>query len=195
MAPALRRIPRLLAISPPVEASSWVDRAPELVAAGADGLLLRVFDDAPIEGWVERLLATGATVVLHAACGAYRGVGLHLPDGAPIPEHRGLVGISAHDAAGLQVDADYALLAPVFAPRSKPTSRPPLGLDGLRALIAGARMPVLALGGITPGNAAACVAAGAHGVAGIGSFADPASVAAIAAQLPVDGLAVPEEAP
>ena len=62
------------------------------------------------------------------------------------------------------------MLAPVFAPLSKPAGMPPLGLDALRAITARARIPVIALGGVTEANAPLCVEAGAAGVAGITLF-------------------------
>jgi thiamine-phosphate pyrophosphorylase len=63
--------------------------------------------------------------------------------------------------------ADYAILAPIFKPLSKTDSRPPLGLPALRRIVNRASVPVIALGGITSENAAACIEAGAAGVAGI----------------------------
>jgi thiamine-phosphate pyrophosphorylase len=44
------------------------------------------------------------------------------------------------------------------------------GLAGLRLAATGSPAPVIAIGGVRPDNAAACVAAGASGVAGIGMF-------------------------
>ena len=115
------------------------------------------------------------------------GWGLHLPDrlleGAPsLAEHRravrGLLGQSVHDAAGLAAAADagldYVILAPVFAPGSKPGDvRPTLGIAGLIALIAGAGLPVYALGGVGPEAAGACIAAGAIGVASLSALFGP----------------------
>jgi thiamine monophosphate synthase len=77
---------------------------------------------------------------------------------------------------------DYTLFAPVFPPT---TAQPgaPVGSKlpaGLAALTAWTREPgavVFALGGIGPATAAACLAAGAHGLAGIGVFfGEPAQV-------------------
>jgi|GEM_PF-1656412 len=70
---------------------------------------------------------------------------------------------------------DYTLFAPVFAPTTAQPGRPsgskiPAGLVALRAWTAAAGAVVYALGGISPANAAACLAAGAHGLAGIGVF-------------------------
>lgn len=88
--------------------------------------------------------------------------------GAPRPGH-GLV--------------DYTLFAPVFAPTTAQPGRPPgnkipAGLVALRAWTTAAGAVVYALGGISPANAAACLAAGAHGLAGIGVFfGEPGQVA------------------
>jgi thiamine-phosphate pyrophosphorylase len=65
--------------------------------------------------------------------------------------------------------ADFALLAPIFPPRSKADARAPLGLEAIREAAA-FKIPVIALGGITEENVAQCVAAGAAGVAGITLF-------------------------
>jgi len=95
-----------------------------------------------------------------------------------------VVGRACHGGAELVAaaaeGAAYATLGPVFPTTSKPGYGPALRLHGLRALCAGARLPVYALGGIdSPDRAAACVAAGAAGVAVMGSVmraADPSTV-------------------
>jgi thiamine-phosphate pyrophosphorylase len=68
----------------------------------------------------------------------------------------------------LHAGADYVTASPVFVTASKPGYGPPLGLDGLARIVAAARGPVIALGGITEGNAAECLAAGACGIAVMG---------------------------
>jgi thiamine-phosphate diphosphorylase len=101
--------------------------------------------------------------------------GLHVPAAGPPPAtaRRGLrpgtgVGRSAHDEAELRdaAGADWVLLSPVFATRSKPGAHP-LGLERLAALAAAAPAPVYALGGVTAGRAADCLRAGCAGVAAI----------------------------
>ena len=78
---------------------------------------------------------------------------------------------------------DYTLFAPVFAPTTTQPGRPPgskipAGLAALRAWTAAPGAVIYALGGISPANAAACLAAGAHGLAGIGVFfGEPGQVA------------------
>ncbi len=67
-------------------------------------------------------------------------------------------------------------VSPVFLTASKPGYGPALGLDGLTKIIAAAAGPVVALGGITPDNAALCRGAGASGIAVMGEVmraADP----------------------
>jgi len=91
-----------------------------------------------------------------------------------------LVGVSCHSAQEVRrADAaSYAQLAPIFPPLSKPADRTPLGLDALRAARGG--IPVLAQGGIEASNVAACIEAGAAGVAVTGAIAlaaDPAAAA------------------
>lgn len=64
--------------------------------------------------------------------------------------------------------ADFAVFAPVFEKKDDSHARP-AGLDALRQACR-EKIPVLALGGITVGNACACREAGAAGVAGIRLF-------------------------
>lgn len=111
------------------------------------------------------------------------GDAIHLPAAAPtVPA--GLVGRSCHCSAELSrlTIEDYVTLSPVFRTASKPGYGPPLGLAGLGALRQRADRPVLALGGIeTPTQVAACLAAGAAGVAVMGAVmraADPQSLVA-----------------
>jgi len=58
----------------------------------------------------------------------------------------------------------------VFAPLSKASERPVLGVERLGEAVRAVKIPVLALGGITVENAAECLRAGAAGVAGITLF-------------------------
>jgi thiamine monophosphate synthase len=92
------------------------------------------------------------------------------------------VGRSCHDAAelGRVSTEDYAFVSPVFPTPSKPGYGPALTPAGLAELVRRSPVPVVALGGVqTPEDAAACVAAGAAGVAVMGAVmraTDPASV-------------------
>jgi thiamine-phosphate pyrophosphorylase len=111
---------------------------------------------------------------------------LHLPAAAlghKVDAAHLLLGASVHDAgeveAALEAGADYLLAAPVFETASKTLQRPPLGLAGLRAIAGAVPVPVIALGGILPERAPACLQAGAAGVAAMGAVMradDPALV-------------------
>jgi thiamine-phosphate pyrophosphorylase len=83
-----------------------------------------------------------------------------------------MVGRSVHSTAeaGHASDADYLVFGTVFASASKRPDAPVVGQAALRQAVAAARVPMLAIGGITPARVAACRAAGAAGVAAIGLF-------------------------
>jgi thiamine-phosphate pyrophosphorylase len=112
------------------------------------------------------------------ACGA---AGVHLRDRSISPARirriapaNFVISVACHDEESVlraeREGADNAVLAPIFAPLSKPAAAPPLGLDTLRSIAAKARIPVIALGGITAENAQLCMEAGAAGIAGITMF-------------------------
>ena len=80
-----------------------------------------------------------------------------------------LLGLSAADVDEA-VDAKrrgaaYVGAGPIWPTPSKPDADPPIGLDGLARISAAVSIPVVAIGGIDPGNVAECLAAGAPGVA------------------------------
>jgi thiamine-phosphate pyrophosphorylase len=124
----------------------------------------------------------GATITVHddidAAIAAGAG-GVHLPSGGDpaavrLRLPRGLIGVSAHTpqeaAALLAAKADYATLSPIFPSPSKPDYGPPLGLGALREAAAQTNRAIIALAGIDETNAAACLAAGASGIAVMGEI-------------------------
>lgn len=93
-----------------------------------------------------------------------------------------LIGVSTHSApeAGLarRSGSDFVVFGPVFETASKRKFGAPQGLTNLERVCAElSPFPVLALGGVTVGNAADCIQAGAQGVAGISIFGDPARLA------------------
>ena len=106
--------------------------------------------------------------------------GIHLKSDSPkVREFRRitpkgfLISVACHSVEEVKQaageGADYALLGPIFPPRSKTDLRTPLGVAVLeQATRCG--IPVLALGGITEENAPLCANAGAAGVAGISLF-------------------------
>lgn len=79
-----------------------------------------------------------------------------------------LIGRSVHGVDGArraEADgADYLLAGHVFETPSK-SGEPGRGLDWLRDVCAGVRIPVIAIGGITANRTPAVLAAGAYGVA------------------------------
>lgn len=78
----------------------------------------------------------------------------------------------AADANDEQVD--YRLLAPVFHTACKPDAAP-IGLAAITGLLDAESTPVIALGGVTPLNAAECLRAGALGVAVCGGVMESES--------------------
>jgi len=124
------------------------------LAVAADGVHLRSADISPLE--VRKIWRQ---------CGA----------GAPARENSQpapAIAVSCHTASEIasaaKDGADFVVVAPVFEKRESP-SMSPLGLEGLRQACRH-EIPVLALGGVTLENAAACLNAGAAGIAAIRLF-------------------------
>lgn len=165
------------------------------VGAGARAVVVRERDledheRAELVSDLRKVLApVGGTLVV-AAPTVGRPVGVHLRRGDPLPRTRPvLLGRSCHDATELARAAaegcDYVTLSPVASSVSKPGYGPVLGRDGFAELaqrtgeVHGRRPAVYALGGVTPYNAGDWLAAGADGVAVMGSVMradDPGAV-------------------
>jgi len=152
----------------------------------------------------ERLLLLRRLVELGHRCGARISVhedidaalaagaaGVHLPAGADPAEARArlppgmLLGVSAHGAEELAraaaAGADYATFSPIFPSASKPGYGPALGFDALARAAASVSIPIIALGGVDRARIAACVDAGAAGIAvmgGVMAADDPGMVMA-----------------
>ena len=119
--------------------------------------------------------------------------GVHLPArGLPATEVRRsysniLIGASTHNVDELRRaedgGANFAVFGPVFAPTSKKSAHPPVGVGALAEAATAVEIPVLALGGVTEENARECVAAGAAGVAGISLFQASPNLAATVKRL------------
>jgi thiamine-phosphate pyrophosphorylase len=105
---------------------------------------------------------------------------------AALPENF-LVGASTHsldEARAAERDgADYIFFGPVFATPAKLQYGAAQGVACLREICRAVRIRVIAIGGITAENAAACLRAGAAGIAAIRLFQDSADVAATVHQL------------
>jgi thiamine-phosphate pyrophosphorylase len=119
-----------------------------------------------VHGGVPTAVAADADGVHLAAGGDVAGARAALGLGA-------LVGVSIHgivEARSLDPTlVDYAIAGPVFETASKPGYGPALGSEGIRAIANVARVPVIAIGGITPERAVEIIAAGAAGIAVMGS--------------------------
>lgn len=75
--------------------------------------------------------------------------------------------------------ADYVGVGSCFATLSKPDAGPPIGLDGLRAVVTATSLPVAAIGGITARNITQVAACGAAMAAAISALSgDDAQTAA-----------------
>ncbi|NCA82022.1 MAG: thiamine phosphate synthase [Opitutae bacterium] len=98
-----------------------------------------------------------------------------------------IIGISAEsveDAIRAEREgADYIGVSPVFATPTKTDTAPPLGLEGLRAIRAVVKIPLVAIGGIHTGNARDVIRAGADGLAVVSAIASADSPRAAAAAL------------
>ncbi len=74
--------------------------------------------------------------------------------------------------------ADYLGTGPIFATGSKPDAGGPIGVSGVRAVVAATALPVAAIGGITRAELGRVRESGAHMAAMISSFATAADPAA-----------------
>jgi thiamine-phosphate pyrophosphorylase len=137
------------------------DRLDVALAAGADGVHLTTRSMSP--------------AVVRAAVGSAIAIGVstHSPDE-----------VAAAEAGA----ADFVVCGPVYDTPSKRGMGEPLGPERVRRIAAGARVPVVALGGVTRENAREA-SRGVAGVAAIRMFQDAwlaggrAALAALAAEL------------
>jgi thiamine-phosphate pyrophosphorylase len=180
--------PRLLLITDRRQARRPVDTiVADALAAGARWVSLREKDVvfAQRAAWLTQLVRLGApygaVVTVHEDVDAALeagAAGVHLPRGGDAAAARrrlgagALIGVSAHSlaaaAAAQDGGADYVTVSPIFETASKPGYGPALGPTALAALATRVTIPVIALGGVTAANAAACRAAGAAGIAVMG---------------------------
>jgi thiamine-phosphate pyrophosphorylase len=84
-----------------------------------------------------------------------------------------LIGASVHSVADARVSepegADFLFFGPVYDTPSKRRYGPPQGLAVLERVASAVRLPVFAIGGVTPERVAELRRAGAAGVAAIGA--------------------------
>ena len=85
-----------------------------------------------------------------------------------------LIGASVHSVAEARAaepeGADFLLFGPVYDTRSKRQYGPPQGLAALERVASAVRLPVFAVGGVTPARVAEVTRAGASGVAVIAAI-------------------------
>jgi len=152
------------------------------IEAGATVVQLRL--KAPTADVVARgrdLRGLGATFIVNDDVDAALELGadgVHLGQsdtGAERARRRGLLlgrSATSYDEA-ISADADYLGVGPIWETPSKADVTPPLGLEELARICSAVNVPVVAIGGIDATNAAACIEAGASGVAVIRAATDP----------------------
>jgi thiamine-phosphate pyrophosphorylase len=191
-------VPPLLLVTDRQQArANLVDIAAAAFAAGCRWVSLREKDLPAAEQskllgeLVTRARPFGACVTLHGdpeLARAANAGGVHLPAGGDATTARrllgagALVGLSVHSAEEARnVDSsavDYVIAGPVFPTPSKPGYGSALGSEGLGDIVKVSRVPVIAIGGVTPANLPDCIRAGAAGVAvmgGVMRLDDPAA--------------------
>ena len=145
-------------------------RAPLLSTAHVETEALTLIGSSPVP------VVISSRADLAVACDA---AGVHLPerdiatsDARKLMGKR-LVGRSVHclesAAAAESEGADYLIYGPVWPSASHPGVAP-VGIESLASLARSVRIPVLAVGGVTPERIAECHRAGAAGYAAIGMF-------------------------
>jgi len=150
---ALRLIERLAERRVPLLINDRVDVA---LACGAAGVHLGQ-EDLPVAD-ARRLLGKGRTIGLSVNT---------LPEAL------------AAEASG----ADYIGLGPIFATATKVTALPVLGVEGVAAVRAKVKLPIVAIGGVNEENARQLIEAGADGVAVVSALMNAPDPAAAARRL------------
>ena len=99
-----------------------------------------------------------------------------------------LIGLSTHNQeqvrAAASAPVDYLAFGPIFATASKDKPDPVVGCEGLRAVRSLTEKPLVAIGGITPENAASVIEAGADSVAVIRGWLVPTQEGPAAGDIP-----------
>jgi len=178
------RLPRLVLLTDRSQLPPGRDLLRTVTACHAAGLRAVVVreHDLPAgerQALVAALAALPGLVVLSSRVPDPAAHGIHLAAAQPVPTGASCWGRSCHSRADVAVaarhGASWATLSPYAATPSKPGYGPALPASAF----GGHPVPVLALGGVGPGDAARARAAGAHGVAVMGAVmraADPTTV-------------------
>ena len=188
---------RLYAIVDPLDTGrDPIELARAMLAGGVRLLQLRL-KDVTTADYVrtadairDLTLAAGATFIVNDRADVARAVGadgVHVgQDDLPYGAARAFlgaaatIGVSTHDEAQAGAatghGATYLSFGPIFGTTSKRDPDPVVGCDRLRALRARIPEPLVAIGGITPANAASVLDAGADAVAVISTLVRAADV-------------------
>ncbi|HJV42075.1 thiamine phosphate synthase [Caulobacter sp.] len=181
-----RILPNLLFFTDPARVAA-PEAVVERLPRGA-GIVFRAFGaaDAVEQGRRLRAIADarGLTLLVGAHPALAEGIGadgLHMPErlAGDIPrlraEHgRYLITAAAHDLGAVQAaeraGADAVVVSPVFASNS-PSAGRPLGVAGLKSLVAATALPVYALGGVRADTAGQLAGGGIVGIAAVEALA------------------------
>jgi thiamine-phosphate pyrophosphorylase len=102
-------------------------------------------------------------------------------------EENFLIGVSCHSLEAAKsaerAGADYLFFGPVFDTPSKAAYGPPQGLTRVAGVCRAVSIPILAIGGITLENCAACFSTGVSGIAAIRLFQDAKDLPALVQDL------------
>ncbi len=167
-----------------------VDVVSELLDAGVTAIQLREkdLDDTELlqlaqpiaelcRNYEAKLFINTSDKVLQRSTMSIEGAaGVHLPADAESArivkaqaEDNLCVGCSVHSLNAAEKreteGADFVTYSPIYPTASKPGYGPAVGIEGLAKVVENVRLPVFALGGVTPARVTECLAAGAFGVA------------------------------
>lgn len=95
-----------------------------------------------------------------------------------------ILGLSITDPSEMRpadlAPVDYIGVGPIYLQATKPDAAPPIGPEGLAAIRAMTRLPIVAIGGVGPANAERLIRAGADGLSVVSALMaapDPAEAA------------------
>lgn len=196
-------LPRLYVIADPSacivpdDRVSFLETLEETLAGGARLVQFRAKHLSPAQQWEfgKEVSAMCSAYAAHLIVNdradlalALDADGVHLPaNGLPVAVARRLmewrkVGVSCHSVADVitaeEEGAHFVTLSPIFSSTSKPGYGPALDLHNLKTAANLVKIPIFALGGISPETTASCRSVGAYGVAsmsGILRADDPAA--------------------
>ena len=173
---------------------SHVEQVERLAAGGATFIQLRDKSLSPLEFFqhaksaVEFARRRSVRIIINDRADialATKADGVHLGQDDLAPEAArkilgpgAIIGYSTHNLEqarhALSLPVDYLAIGPIFATSSKTDTEPIVGLEILRSVAAiAAGLPIVAIGGITLGNAPDLISRGASSVAVISALLTP----------------------